>query len=104
VDRRELLGDAEPIRCGLSRTELLQLLQAGDADLEEFVEIARADAEKPQPLEERHRRIESLREHALVELEHCELAVEVVIRSLEIRGVHGGFRSRHHLTDAAERR
>ena len=64
--------------------ELLQLLQARDADLEELVEVARGDAEELQPLEQRHGLVERLREHALVELEQRQLAVDVVIGRLEV--------------------
>ncbi len=56
------------------------LLQAGDADLEELVQVAADDAQEPQPLEQRHRRVLGLRQHAPVELEQAELAVEEVLR------------------------
>ena len=60
----------------------MQLLQAGDADLEELVEVAGGDAQEAQPLEQRQRLVERLREHALVELEQRQLAIDVVLRRL----------------------
>ena len=45
------------------------LLDAGDADLEELVEVARHDAQEAQPLEQRHGRIGGLGEHAALELQ-----------------------------------
>ena len=54
-------------------------LDAGDADLEELVEVARHDAQKAQALEQRHGRIGGLGEHAALELEQGELAIDEVI-------------------------
>ena len=51
-------------------------LQAGDPDLEEFVQVAADDAQKAQALEQRHVRIGRLRQHPAIELELSELAVE----------------------------
>ena len=48
----------------------------GDADFEEFVEVAREDAEESQPLEQRHVRILGQRQDATVECELRQLAVE----------------------------
>jgi hypothetical protein len=41
-------------RCRRAAAELDLLLEAGDADLEELVEVARDDAEEAQALEQRH--------------------------------------------------
>ena len=51
-------------------------VQPGDADLEELVEVRRHDGDEAQPLEQRHRLVRRLREHAPVELEHLELAIQ----------------------------
>ena len=59
---------------GSLREELL--LQPGDADLEELVEIAADDAEEAQPLEHGDRRILREREHAPVERELRQLAID----------------------------
>ena len=65
--------------------ELQQLLEARDADLEELIEVARGDGQEAQPLEQRHGFIERLGQHALVELQQRQLAVDVEIRRLEVR-------------------
>ena len=59
--------------------ELDLLLHARDADLEELVQVRRDDAQELQPLEERHRLVLGLREHASIEFERLQLAVEEVI-------------------------
>ena len=55
------------------------LLDAGDADLEELVEVARHDAQEAQALEQRHGRIGGLGEHAALELQQGEFAIDEVI-------------------------
>ena len=52
-------------------------LQAGDADHEELVQVRAHDCEELHPLEQRDGRVEGLLEHALVELQPRELAVDV---------------------------
>ena len=52
------------------------LLEPGDADLEEFVEVVADDAQEAQPLEQRRRRILRQREDAAVERELRQLAVD----------------------------
>ena len=44
--------------------------------------LLRGDAQEAQPLQQRHRLVEGLREHALVELEERQLAVDVVLGDL----------------------
>ncbi len=88
VDRREQIRNRQGIRGELGRAHLVQLLQSRDADLEELIEVTRGDAQEPQPLEQRHGLIEPLHEHALVEFQERQLAVDVVLRGLEIRCVH----------------
>ena len=53
------------------------LLQAGDAHHEELVEVARVDRAELEPLEQRDRLVLGELEHAVVELQPRELAVEV---------------------------
>ena len=55
-------------------------VQAGDADLEELVEVAADDAQELQALEQRIARVLGLREHAARERELAELAVEIEMR------------------------
>src|SRR6266581_46806 len=52
------------------------LLQLGDADLEELVQVARQDAQEAQPLQRRKPPVLGLGEHALVESQNGELARE----------------------------
>ncbi len=58
----------------------LLLLQPRHAHLEEFIEVRGHDAQVAQPLEQRHARILGHREHAFVERENTELAIEVTRR------------------------
>src|SRR5438067_514877 len=73
--RRMTRGGAR-VRPGVVQPELDALLQAGDADLEELVQVRRHDGDEAQPLERRHRLVGRLREHAAVEGEDAELAVD----------------------------
>ncbi len=75
---------SQGVRGELPRSELEQLLEAGDADLEEFIQVARGDAQEPQPLEQRHRLVERLGKDPLIELEKRQLAVDEVLRCLEV--------------------
>ena len=76
MDRLKLFERRESIAAPLQRAALHQLLDAGDAYLEEFVEITRRDTQKPQALEQRHCRIEGLRQHTLVELQRRQFAID----------------------------
>jgi hypothetical protein len=53
-------------------------LEAGDADLEELVEVRGADGQEPEPFEQGIRRVACLFEDALVEIEPAQLAVDEV--------------------------
>src|SRR5665213_2881794 len=64
------------------------MLQAGDPDLEKLIEIARANAQKLQPLEQRLTVIEGQREHPVIELQEREFTVDVAARRLEVGDVH----------------
>ena len=85
----QLLGDGQAVRAGLVRAELDALLEAGDADLEELVEVVRRDAQELEPLEQRDFLVERLCEHALVEFEQRQFAIDVVLGGAEIGLVHG---------------
>ncbi len=84
--RRELLGREEPVRRGLGDAARDLLLQPGDPDHEELVEVRADDAEELEALEERQRAIARLLEDALVELEPRELAVDEETRVVETHG------------------
>jgi hypothetical protein len=80
VDGGQLIGDRQAVGADLRRAELEQLLEAGDPDLEELIQIARGDAQELQPLEQWHARIQALRQHPLIELQRGDLAIDEVLR------------------------
>src|SRR5690606_13091331 len=57
--------------------EVLRVAHGGRTDLEEFVEVGAGDAQEAQPFEQRHGFVARLREHAEVEVQLRQLAVEV---------------------------
>ena len=75
--RRQLLPGRPPVGRAGDGAGLDLLAQAGDADLEELVEVAGEDRQELDPLEEGVSGVARLVEHARVELEPGELAVEV---------------------------
>jgi hypothetical protein len=88
VNRGELLGNAHAVRPGPERSELLTLLQAGNANLEELVEVRAGNAKEADALQQWQRLVVHLREHALVEVEERELPIDVMLGSLEIDVEH----------------
>ena len=82
ADRGELVlgGPAVGRQRGLARLDLLA--QAGDADLEELVEVAREDREELDPLEQRVALVACLVQHARVEFQPRQLAIDVRERGL----------------------
>jgi hypothetical protein len=74
------LGRGAGVGRRLGQAELDRLLQPRDADLEELVEVRGDDGDEAQALEQRHRLVRGLREHAPVEREQAELAVEELRR------------------------
>ena len=77
ADRAELLDLVDALGRRRADAGLELLLQARDAHLEELVEVRAEDREELRALEQRQRRVLREREHARVELEPRELAVEV---------------------------
>ena len=76
--RRQLLVGGPAVARPMRHAPGLHLLaQAGDADLEELVEVAGEDRQEPDPLQQRVARVAGLVEDPGVELEPGELAVEV---------------------------
>ena len=73
----ELLGRREAVGRTLLHAQQLVGLEAGDADHEEFVEVACRDRQESQPLEQRMARIACLFEDAAVERQPGQLAVEI---------------------------
>src|SRR6185369_6685268 len=68
--------------------------QAGDTNHHELVEIAAEDAQKLQPLEQRIGGIFGLFQHAGVELQPAQLAVDEVLRTDDVLILDDG---RHNL-------
>ena len=68
VDRLELLGDRLAVGADSDGAPFLALLERGDADLEELIEVGGADREEAQALEVRYRRVLGEIEDPLVEL------------------------------------
>src|SRR5204863_531662 len=86
--RLEHLRGGARVRTRLGKPELDAFLQPGDADLEELVEVGGDDGDETQPLEQRHRVVGRHRQHAAVERENAELAVEK-LRRKRCSAVHG---------------
>ena len=66
--------------------------QTGHADFEKFVEVRIGDAQKRQPFEQRHVVVFGEFQHATVELELREFAVDVQLGTGEVHGgcIHRG--------------
>ncbi len=76
ADLSQLIDLPHAVGRELFRHDGRRLLQPRDADHEELVEILGEDGEELQAFEQRLRRVERLFEHAPVELDLAELAVE----------------------------
>ena len=65
------------------------LLQSGDADLEELIDVLAQDRKEAHPLEQGERRVLRHRQDTLIEIELGQLAVDVVglSRRLSRRGL-----------------
>ena len=61
------------------------LLQAADADHEEFVEVGSEDGQELDPLQQRHGAIERFFENATIELQPAKLAIDVQAGIVERR-------------------
>jgi hypothetical protein len=77
VDRIELLLRCEAVGRRLNDAGRDLTPNAGDANHVELVEIPTEDAEKFYSLQQRHPRIERFMQHARVERQPAELAIEV---------------------------
>ena len=88
ADRLQLLGDRQSVRAALHRAGLQQLLEARDPDLEEFVEIGAGDAQESHPLEQRNGGVLGLLEHALIEFEERQFAIDVELGGVQVAIVH----------------
>ena len=90
----EQFGGRDAVLARLAAADSELLLDAGDADLEEFVEVARHDAQEAQAFEQRNGGVGGLGQHAALELQQRELAVQEVFGRVvqgHAIGVHSGF-------------
>ena len=78
-DGGELLCGGKAVGSGGLRAGLHDLFEPGHADLEEFVEVGRDDAEEFEALEERGGGIFGLIEDALVEFQPTQLAIDKIL-------------------------
>ena len=85
TDLRQLLGGCQPVsRSWPAKPGHLLPLQTGDADLEELVKVAGRDGQELHPFEKREVGVLAEGEHALVEGEPAQLAVqEALVRRQE---------------------
>ena len=74
--RRHLLGRQQAVRRLLRDAGIDQIARRPDADHEELVEIARAEGQEAQPLQQRHLGILGLRQDTAVVVEAAQLAVQ----------------------------
>ncbi len=81
-DRRELLTRGQPVVRQPGDVLQLLALEAGHADHEEFVEVRSRDRQEADALEQRMRGVARFLEHAAVEREPGELAVEIAVAPL----------------------
>jgi hypothetical protein len=89
ADLRPPHARGEPLRRAGVHTFGDLLLDAADADHEELVEVRVEDRQEPQPLEQRVLRVLGLFEHAGVEREPRQLAIEIPVRGLREGGRFG---------------
>jgi len=81
---------AHVVRAGVHRTGDHLLLQARHANLEKLVQIGAGDAQEFEAFKQRCGRILGLFEHAPVELELAQFAVEIEFRFAQVLW-HNGF-------------
>ena len=79
-DLAELLRRGAPVRAQFGDAGLDLIEQAGDADLEELIEVLAEDRQELGPLERWRRRIRRDRQHALIKLEPGQLAIDEPLR------------------------
>ena len=80
-DPRQLLGRRQPIRREILwlETGVKLLLQPGDTNLEELVQVRADDRQKLDPFQAGVGPIRRLLQHACIELEPAQFAIEVML-------------------------
>src|SRR5438270_12488846 len=96
---RQLLFGSQTVGADVARAILNLLEKAGDAHLHEFVEIIGGDGEKLDALEKRVADVASFLEHAAIELQPLNVAIEIMTRVVESRA----FRLNHGMLSGRER-
>ena len=84
-DRVERFTRRPAIETALDHVALHLLFEPGDADLEELVEIGGCDGKEFDPFQQRRCEVSRLVEHALVEFQPAQLAVEEMHREGHVR-------------------
>ncbi len=79
VDAAQLLTRRQAIGRPHRQSHLVAPLQSRDTDHVELVEVGGEDREELRALQQRQRRVGREREHARVEVEPAQLAVEVAV-------------------------
>ena len=85
VDRRE------PIGATLVLPQFHDFLQSGHANLEELVEVGTGNAQELEPFQQGQPLVLGLLQHALVELQQRQLAIDEQLRVQRLGAVGNGF-------------
>ena len=96
----EGLGRRHVVGTNHARLAFDLLLEPGDTDFEELVQVGAEDREELHPFEQRLKRVEGFLQHAVVELQPAQLSVQEVLGAVEIR--LGGRIGHNRLSRKAE--
>ena len=77
ADGLQLLRGRHPVGRGLGRAGFDEFLETGDPDFEEFVQVRARDAQELDALQHGQPGIPGLFQHALIELEKRQLAIDI---------------------------
>src|SRR5690606_33837687 len=91
TDLAQHLLRLQPVGASLLAGEGDLFLQAGDADLEELIQVAGEDQQELEPLQQRVGFIQRLFQHPDVELQLGQLAMNIQLGYVDIRGWYGLF-------------
>ncbi len=84
VDRQQRFARRQPVEVALDDFAFDLLLDAGDAHLEELIQVRAGDRQEFHPLQERIARVQRFVHHPLIKIQPAQLAVE------EVRGPERG--------------
>ncbi len=97
VDRVEDRLRGHAVRCG-RQAELLRMAHRGRADLEELIQVGAGNAHEAQALQQRHLRVHGLGQHAEIEVQLGQFAVDVqrgIAQRIAVHRHGDGNRSAH---------